>query len=458
MLIVNPVLNAIPNGTDCLPRGCIRTGIRSFRVLVLCLFLALGCCGVLYAASPPAYEKAKTDMDRLIRDARKSQWRAPWVELAADFMDVYEAEKKWDNRSAALYRSALALDELARRSARRKDARAADARYLLLVERHKSSVLADDALYKAARLRVEFGDDVDGALQLLQRIQSSYTSGDMAKDARRYTATLRSRENEEKKTASSEKVKPSARPAKSDTSGKSGAPAKSAKSARTASAGKPFTRPVRTVLIDAGHGGKDPGTRHNGIVERTITLDLARRVGAILAAHGLTVRYTRFSNTWLTLDERTDKIRTQKADAFLSIHVNANPSEAIHGFETYYLDIARTSEASRLAAVENAMAGRSRDKMPAARLLGIQNQESRQFARSVHRNTLSEVKKKGYGIRDGGIKTAPFQVLRKSGVPGILIEVGYCTNLKEAEMLDSPVYRAALARGVANGILEYAKD
>lgn len=447
---MNPVLNAIPNCTTSLFTGRVRTGNLGFRLLMLCLFLlvSLGYCEVSYAASPPAYEKAKTDMDRLIRDARKSLWRAPWEELAADFMAVYESEKNWDNRPAALYRSALALDELARRSARRTDVRAADTRYLLLVQRHKSSVLADDALYKAAKLRAEFGNDTDGALKVLQQIQSSYASGDMAKEARRYMATLRSRENDEKKTASSEKTKPSARPAK---------PAKAAKSDKATPAGKPFTMPVRTVLIDAGHGGKDPGTRHNGIVERTITLDLARRVGAILAAHGLTVRYTRFSNTWLTLDERTDKIRTQKADVFLSIHVNANPSEAVHGFETYYLDIARTSEASRLAAVENALAGRSRDKMPAARLLGIQNQESRQLARSVHRNTLAEVKEKGYGIRDGGIKTAPFQVLRKSGVPGILIEAGYCTNLKEAEMLDSPVYRAALARGVANGILEYAK-
>ena len=212
------------------------------------------------------------------------------------------------------------------------------------------------------------------------------------------------------------------------------------------------------MLIDPGHGGKDPGTHHNGIREKDLTLDISKRVGAILSSRGLNVRYTRRSDTWITLEQRADKVRTNKADLFISIHVNANPSEGVQGFETYYLDVSRTSASTRLAAVENALRDRSRatrEKLPPHRLFTIQKQESRRLARNVHETTLKYLRKKNYRTHDGGIKTAPFHVLRRSGVPGVLIEVGYCTNKTEAERLAVDAYRASLARGIANGILIY---
>ncbi|MEG1610059.1 MAG: N-acetylmuramoyl-L-alanine amidase [Bilophila sp.] len=459
---------AMPYKDDhCQPKGLMRTvkptTLNALAVLLLCLFVFLSCCAVSQAASTPvAYEKARADMDRLYKDTKRNRWRAPWQELAADFMAVYNTEKTWNNRPAALYRSALAQEELARRSSLRKDAKLADERYLLLVKRHPSSVLADDALFRAAQLQEDIFGATAEAQERLQRLRSIYPSGDMAQKATSYAATLRSQETRSAADDAkpSRSKKPVATVSKSDkaASGKSASDAPKSRKSRKAeqAAMRPYP-PVRTVLIDAGHGGRDPGTRHNGVVERTVTLDLAKRVGAILAAHGLTVRYTRFSNVGLSLDERTDKVHTQKADIFLSIHINAHTVTSIHGFETYYLDIARTSEASRLAAVENALAGRSSKRMPAARLLGMQNRESRRLARAVHKNTLLAVQKKGYSIRDGGIKTAPFQVLRKAGVPGILIEAGYCTHLKEARQLATSAYRAALARGIANGFLEYMK-
>ena len=140
------------------------------------------------------------------------------------------------------------------------------------------------------------------------------------------------------------------------------------------------------------------------------------------------------------------------------VHFNANPSEGVQGFETYYLDVSRTSASTRLAAVENALRDRSRatrEKLPPHRLFTIQKQESRRLARNVHETTLKYLRKKNYRTHDGGIKTAPFHVLRRSGVPGVLIEVGYCTNKTEAERLAVDAYRASIARGIANGILIY---
>lgn len=390
-----------------------------------------------------AYEKAKRDMAELERHPRRSQWRDQWQKIAAVFMDLYTEETTWNNRPAALFRSALAIDEMARRSVIRKDVVLAESRYLLLVRKHSSSVLADDALYKAACLRLDVLKDTSGADALLQQLIQKYPGGDMAPEAKKLRRSLSNEPSPEKSAPKSDKqvVPPRKEPP----------PSKPL---------KPVRLPVKTVLIDAGHGGKDPGTRHHNIVERNVTLDLAKRVGAILASEGMRVEYTRFSNKWISLDDRAALARKTRADLIISIHVNANPSEAIHGFETYYFDSAKTSAAARLAAVENAMNGHAFQrlgKVPADRLLGIQTQASRRLARAIQRATLAYLEKKKYKTRDGGIKTAPFMVLRRAGVPGVLVEVGYCTHKTEARKLGTSAYRAALARGIATGILIHAR-
>lgn len=399
-------------------------------MLALCLAL-LWSLPPAACAEPASYGKAKETMTRLERLPSKRQRREPWEGLAADFLAVYRSEKRWNNRPAALFRSARALDRLAGYASSRKDARRAVERYLQLVRTHPGSVLADDALYNAARLRGDLLGDKEGARELLRRQLQTYPTGDRKREAARYLASL---------------------PPSPD--GKKTAPA--AKTAQKQP--KPFRLGVRTVLIDPGHGGKDPGTHHNGIREKTLTLDIAKRVGSILSRHGLKVRYTRLSDTWVTLEQRADKVRTAKADLFVSIHVNANRSPNVQGFETYYLDVSRTSSATRLAAVENALRDRgrkTREKLPPSRLFRIQKQESRHLARNIHENTLKLARRRNYRTADGGIKTAPFHVLRRSGVPGALIEIGYCTHKEEAKRLALPAYRAVLAQGIAEGILTY---
>ena len=380
--------------------------------------------------NPAKYDKAIRDMGQLQKSKKRLQ-REPWEKLAETFLTVYRVEKKWKERSAALFRSAEALDHLARCASNAKDARRSVDRYLQLVRLYPKSSLADDSLYRAARLRGQILRDKAGAQELLQQILKKYPSSNTAKDASSYLATLSPKEKRQSPSAASKASK------------------------QKQPRGKPFRLGVKTVLIDPGHGGKDPGTHHNGIREKDLTLDISKRVGAILSSRGLNVRY---SDTWITLEQRADKVRTNKADLFISIHVNANPSEGVQGFETYYLDVSRTSASTRLAAVENALRDRSRatrEKLPPHRLFTIQKQESRRLARNVHETTLKYLRKKNYRTHDGGIKTAPFHVLRRSGVPGVLIEVGYCTNKTEAERLAVDAYRASIARGIANGILIY---
>ncbi len=419
------------------PRDGDKISHKNSLFLSWCILLALCFAFVppspaIAGPNPASYEKAVRDMAQLEKSKKRLQ-REPWEKLAENFLTIYRVEKKWNARSAALFRSAEALDHLARCASNAKDARRSVDRYLQLVRLYPKSSLADDSLYRAARLRGQVLRDKAGAQELLRQVIKKYPSSNTSKDASDYLAALSPKE---KQTASADR-----QPSK-----------------EKQPPGKPFRLGVRTVLIDPGHGGKDPGTHHNGIREKDLTLDIAKRVGAILSSRGLEVRYTRRSDTWITLEQRADKVRTNKADLFISIHVNANPSEGVQGFETYYLDVSRTSSSTRLAAVENALRDRSRatrEKLPPHRLFTIQKQESRRLARNVHETTLKFLRKKNYRTHDGGIKTAPFHVLRRSGVPGVLIEVGYCTNKTEAERLALDAYRASVARGIANGILIY---
>ncbi len=383
------------------------------------------------SAEPARYQELRKQLQQLPRNEHRSRRRDLWQELAAGFLDLYNREKAWINRPAALFRSAVALDELARRSRLDKDARLADRRYLLLADRHRHSVLADDALFKAARLRAEVLKDLPGAQDLLQRIRKTHPQGDMADNAADYNDMLAAELS-----------------------------ALAAQEAEAEKDPKLPRLPVRRILLDPGHGGKDPGAIHNGIEEHRIALDITKRVGSILADNGYTVRYTRYKDTWISLEDRASRVRAREADIFVSIHVNASRKQDLAGFETYYLDTRRVSREARLAAVKNAVRNRKDEKigkLPAATLLNMQNRDSPQLARSIHKATLAHMKAKKYTVQDGGVKTAPFLVLRRAGVPAVLVETGYCSNKAEARNLAKPAYRAALAKGIAAGIMAYAR-
>lgn len=131
---------------------------------MIALTLCLAVARPASAAEPEAYEKAKVELSRLRGDEKRAQYRHSWLKIADDFMDVYESHSDWINRPAALFRSAEALEEMARRSFVRKDAQNAAARFESVARKHPSSVLADDALYRAAVVRKELMRDDEGAV------------------------------------------------------------------------------------------------------------------------------------------------------------------------------------------------------------------------------------------------------------------------------------------------------
>jgi len=200
-------------------------------------------------------------------------------------------------------------------------------------------------------------------------------------------------------------------------------------------------RRTRTVVLDPGHGGKDPGTvGKGGGKEKTLVLDIARRVRAHLAAAGVRVVMTRNKDRFWTLKDRSYLAARGGGDVFVSIHINSASSRTAKGLETYVTPVENyppTSDA------------RLNRKYPAK----INN-------RFNHSNTVlgSQIQRALIGITratDRGLKHARFVVLRNSSMPAALVECGFISNPKEEKKLTSPSYRETLAQGIAQGILNY---
>jgi N-acetylmuramoyl-L-alanine amidase len=217
---------------------------------------------------------------------------------------------------------------------------------------------------------------------------------------------------------------------------------------------------VNTVMIDAGHGGKDPGARANGIEEKDVTLRLALIVGQKLTAAGFKVLYTRTNDTFIPLEERTAMANVRKADMFLSIHCNATRDKSVSGLETYSLNLAKSEDAVRVAARENAVSAKRISDLQVILtdlMLNSKVKESKDLAGEVQSGTLTGMRKK-YGLRDRRVREAPFYVLMGAKMPSILVEVGYITNAAEAKRLTTKTYLDSLADGIVQGVVSYKRQ
>ncbi len=556
--------------------------------LWLCCILFLGLClpAFSHAATPPEYENAKVELSRLKADEKRGYYRHSWFKIADEFYSIYENNPSWNNRAAALFRSAEALDEMARRSRLAKDAEDAARRYETLAEKYPSHVLADDALLRAAAVRYDVTRETHLAKPGLEKILKSYKNGDQVTAAKEYLAKMGSSTvaSAGKTPAPAGGTKPALLPEQSehaitkistevkkdvirivirldgvpawrvehvgadpksgqnpkiivslqDTKATAEVPAgqryknsppltryaidytaskkstrivfdfskltrytikveaeparvileatgsqsslshgiavgtkkptttnTSTKNIPTAGLAAQLGLEVRTIVIDPGHGGKDPGTSGNNLAEKDITLDVAKRLGKQLTKQGYTVYYTREKDVAVSLSERTKFAHQKKADLFISIHVNSSGKKDISGMEVYYLDLANSKEATRVAALENSVERRGLGEMEqilADFLVGARTQESKHLAGSVLEKTVAACKAQDISLKNGGSKGAPFHVLVGSSMPSILVEVGYLSNAAEAKKLARTDFRDVLATGISQGVQAYSKS
>ncbi len=199
------------------------------------------------------------------------------------------------------------------------------------------------------------------------------------------------------------------------------------------------------IVIDPGHGGKDPGTQNSkkGLKEKTVVLDISKRLQTILKKQGYDVILTRQSDQFIDLARRPALANSKKADLFISVHANAAGSSQVKGVETFIFTL---------------------QNQPSSRNSGLQTADRRAYPGNrydpwnaligfyVQRQAVKDLM-----ATDRGLKRARMAVLKTLNCPGLLVETGFFTNSAEAGKLQTPAYRQKIAQSIANGILQYQK-
>jgi N-acetylmuramoyl-L-alanine amidase len=220
---------------------------------------------------------------------------------------------------------------------------------------------------------------------------------------------------------------------------------------------------INRIVIDAGHGGHDSGTLGpGGLEEKDVVLDVALRLGRLLKQRlGADVIYTRSDDTFIPLETRTAIANQAQADLFISIHANSSPDTDARGVEVYYLSFTSSADALEVAARENATSDESIHQLSdLVKKIALQDKinESHAFADDVDQNLYAGLDQGNPGLKDRGVKKAPFVVLIGANMPSILAEISFLTNPDDAAELRQPKYRERIAEALFRGVSRYVSS
>ncbi|CAH0995934.1 N-acetylmuramoyl-L-alanine amidase AmiC [Emticicia aquatica] len=233
----------------------------------------------------------------------------------------------------------------------------------------------------------------------------------------------------------------------------------------TAQSGK-----IRTIVIDAGHGGKDPGTHNSKLREKDIALSVTLKLGKKIQEKlpGVKVIYTRKTDVFIPLHERAAIANRNKADLFICIHVNANPySSKLSGSETYVMGLHKTEENLELAMRENEVILMEDNykknykgydlSSPMANIM-LANYQNAFMKESVKLASMVEKQISKVGHKSRGVKQAGFQVLWQTAMPGIYVETGYLTNATDKKILGTDSGQDKLADAIFKAVKVYKEE
>ena len=226
---------------------------------------------------------------------------------------------------------------------------------------------------------------------------------------------------------------------------------------------KKFT--IDTIVLDPGHGGKDPGAigRKIGLREKELTLALAKRIKSILQESGIKVIMTRENDAFISLPKRAEIANRNEADLFVSVHINASRARSMRGFECYYLSNATDDNARAIEAFENA----SLKMQEGAEIEHSEGLDKTLWDMNLSENRLESAELASYicdsvnsslVTRSRGVKSARFYVLKYTHMPSVLIETAYISNKYEEMELKGSKFLDRIADAVAEGILKYKKE
>lgn len=222
----------------------------------------------------------------------------------------------------------------------------------------------------------------------------------------------------------------------------------------------PRAKRYTTIVIDPGHGGKDPGARGlRKTAEKDITLKVGLRLRELLSRRpGVRVLMTRDRDMFIDLEDRAKLANSNEADLFVSIHVNSHPSRAVKGIEIYHFGEAKDRRALEVAARENGTpisnTGVGWEYLVADLLAAKKIEESLELAWNAKEAMVSQMNAQ-YTVNDHGVKTAPFYVLKFTSMPSILAEIAYISNPDEEDLLRKPAFVRDIAQSLYHGIVSF---
>jgi N-acetylmuramoyl-L-alanine amidase len=218
------------------------------------------------------------------------------------------------------------------------------------------------------------------------------------------------------------------------------------------------------VVIDPGHGGRDPGTAAaDSIAEKDVAIAIAQRLASALSSRGFETLLTRTDDTFLSLADRMAVANRAHADLFISVHLNSSPDPGTAGIETYYLNNTTDRATIRLARMENGVAGgysapgqADLNYILSDLRQGYKANESASLARMIEAETAANIAaSQGLRVHTLGAKKGPFYVLVGAEMPAVLVECGFLSNAAEAQELTAPGYQQSLADGIADAVVHY---
>ncbi len=227
---------------------------------------------------------------------------------------------------------------------------------------------------------------------------------------------------------------------------------------------KKFTK-IKRVVIDPGHGGKDPGAiGSKGLLEKNVVLAVGKRLARILKEkYNMEVILTRDKDVYIPLEERTAIANSNNADLFISIHANASRRRSAKGIETYILNWTSDEEAIRVAARENAISFKKMKQSQSELQMILQDlarddkkDKSMKLAYNVQNSMVDTLSNDYKRVVDLGVKQALFYVLVGAEMPSILVEVSFISNREEEKRLSQKKYRAKIAEAIARGVKFYS--
>lgn len=351
------------------------------------------------------------------------------------------------------------------------DYRAVVAAYEAVVRRYPATGYVDNALWQGALVARDafdrFKDDRDRktARRLLALLVSDYPISPFVSKAKEITQTLDG--------GASTSVTPAPVPASPVTAPPPSVPGLPAASPPPDTPRLPAPPPggysiarqlglgASRIVLDPGHGGHDPGASGAGEYESQVVLDVSLRLELLLQEAGFDVVMTRRSDQFVPLEERAAIANREHGDLFLSIHANASRNQNARGIESYVLNFATDPAAETLAARENAATERTMSNLNdllKAISTNSKIEESRAFARLVERSMATNLKPVNQGVRDLGVKQAPFVVLIGTAMPSVLAEISFMTNAQEGRLLASDAYRQRIADALCQAVQTYQKS